>query len=84
MCVLDNNVIQESQKEGICKDKTQGNITQQGRKRLISPESPERTSAEQDTGKKCKNAHQEESIISSKVIFKKTHCLIAFFIKCSR
>uniref|UniRef100_A0A671EGW7 Aprataxin and PNKP like factor n=1 Tax=Rhinolophus ferrumequinum TaxID=59479 RepID=A0A671EGW7_RHIFE len=61
-----NNVIQESQKEGICKDKTQGNITQQGRKRLISPGSPERTSAEQDTGKKCKNAHQEESIVSSK------------------
>ncbi|XP_032509334.1 aprataxin and PNK-like factor isoform X1 [Phocoena sinus] len=62
----DNNVIRESGKEGICKDKTQVNITQQGRKRLISSGSTESISAEQDTGKKCKNADQEESIISSK------------------
>ncbi|XP_041611300.1 aprataxin and PNK-like factor isoform X1 [Vulpes lagopus] len=60
----DNTVIQGSRKEGICKDKTQVNITQQGgRKRFISSES---TSAEQDMGKKYKNADQEESIISSK------------------
>ena len=32
--------------------------------------SSESTSAKQDTGKKCKNDDQEESIISSKVIFK--------------
>ncbi|KAM5252433.1 aprataxin and PNK-like factor [Hipposideros larvatus] len=61
-----NNVTQESQKEVLCKDKTQVSITQQGRKRLVSTGSPEKTSAEQDTGKKCKNAHQKESIISSK------------------
>lgn len=67
MCVKDN-VIWESGR-GVCKDKTQVNITQQGRKRLISPGSSESTSAEQDTGKKCKNADQEESVISSKVIF---------------
>uniref|UniRef100_A0A8C6BUH8 Aprataxin and PNK-like factor n=1 Tax=Monodon monoceros TaxID=40151 RepID=A0A8C6BUH8_MONMO len=64
----DNNVIRESGKEGICKDKTQVNITQQGRKRLISSGSTESISAEQDTGKKCKNADQEESIISSKFL----------------
>ncbi|KAJ8781278.1 hypothetical protein J1605_011262 [Eschrichtius robustus] len=62
----DNNVIRESGKEGICKDKTQVNITQQGRKRLISSGSTESISAEQDAGKKCRNADQEESIISSK------------------
>uniref|UniRef100_A0A452RB54 Aprataxin and PNK-like factor n=1 Tax=Ursus americanus TaxID=9643 RepID=A0A452RB54_URSAM len=64
----DNNIIQGSGKDGICKDETQVNITQQGRKRLISSGSSESTSAEQDTGKKCKNADQEESIISSKVV----------------
>uniref|UniRef100_A0A8C5XBL5 Aprataxin and PNK-like factor n=1 Tax=Microcebus murinus TaxID=30608 RepID=A0A8C5XBL5_MICMU len=62
----DNNVIQGSGKEGICKDKTKVNIIQQGRKRLISSGSSESTSAEQDTGKKSKNANQEESVISSK------------------
>uniref|UniRef100_K9J1D3 Aprataxin and PNK-like factor n=1 Tax=Desmodus rotundus TaxID=9430 RepID=K9J1D3_DESRO len=60
-----DNVIQESGR-GVCKDKTQVNITQQGRKRLISPGSSENTSAEQDSGKKYKDADQEESIISSK------------------
>ncbi|KAM5318168.1 aprataxin and PNK-like factor isoform 2-T2 [Glossophaga mutica] len=60
-----DNVIRESGR-GVCTDKTQVNITQQGRKRLISPGSSESTSAEQDTGKKCKNADQEESVISSK------------------
>ncbi|XP_045683753.1 aprataxin and PNK-like factor isoform X2 [Phyllostomus hastatus] len=60
-----DNAIQESGR-GVCKDKTQVNITQQGRKRLISPGSSESMSAEQDTGKKYKNADQEESIISSK------------------
>ncbi|XP_030166594.1 aprataxin and PNK-like factor isoform X1 [Lynx canadensis] len=48
------NIIQGSGKEGIC------------RKRLNSSGSSKSTSAEQDTGKKCKNADQEESIISSK------------------
>ncbi|XP_040080017.1 aprataxin and PNK-like factor isoform X1 [Oryx dammah] len=62
----DNNVTRESEKERVCKDKTQVNITQQGKKRLISSGSSESTSAEQDTGKKCKNDDQEESIISSK------------------
>nr|XP_045739946.1 aprataxin and PNK-like factor [Mirounga angustirostris] len=64
----DNNIIQKSGKEGICKDKTQVNVTQQGRKRLISSGSSESTSAEQDTGKKCKNAHQEESVTSYKAM----------------
>ncbi|KAI5145817.1 aprataxin and PNK-like factor isoform X1 [Manis pentadactyla] len=64
----DDNVIQGSGKEGVCKDKSQVNITQQGRKRLIPSGSSESTSAEQDTGKKCKNADQEESIISSKEV----------------
>lgn len=71
ICVLDNNVIQESHKKGICRDKTQVNTTQQGRKRLISPGSAESTSPEEDTGKKCRNADQKESIISSKVILLK-------------
>ncbi|XP_053519276.1 aprataxin and PNK-like factor isoform X2 [Artibeus jamaicensis] len=62
-----DNVVRESGR-GVCKDKTQVNITQQGRKRLISPGSSESTSAEQDAGKKCKNADQEESIVSSKQI----------------
>uniref|UniRef100_A0A9L0RDB9 Aprataxin and PNK-like factor n=1 Tax=Equus caballus TaxID=9796 RepID=A0A9L0RDB9_HORSE len=62
----DNIVTQRSGKEGICKDKTQVNITQQGKKRLISSGSSESTSAEHDTGKKCKNVDQEESVISSK------------------
>ncbi|XP_058407037.1 aprataxin and PNK-like factor isoform X1 [Diceros bicornis minor] len=61
-----NIVIQGSEKEAICEDKTQVNITQQGKKRLISSGSSESISAEQDTGKKCKNADQEESFISSK------------------
>ncbi|XP_070285475.1 aprataxin and PNK-like factor isoform X1 [Myotis yumanensis] len=61
-----NNVNQKSGREGICKNKTQENIAQQGRKRLISPGSSQSTSAEQDTGKKCRNADQEESVISSK------------------
>ncbi|XP_054442843.1 aprataxin and PNK-like factor [Pteronotus mesoamericanus] len=61
-----DNVIQESGREGACKGRTRVNITQQGRKRLISPGSSESTSAEQDTGKKCKNADQKESVISSK------------------
>nr|XP_054331503.1 aprataxin and PNK-like factor isoform X4 [Pongo pygmaeus]XP_054331504.1 aprataxin and PNK-like factor isoform X4 [Pongo pygmaeus] len=60
------NVIQGSGKEEICKDKTQLNTTQQGRRQLISSESSENTSAEQFTGEKRKNTDQEESIISSK------------------
>ncbi|KAK2507450.1 hypothetical protein MC885_004620 [Smutsia gigantea] len=64
----DDNVTQGSRKEGVCKDKSQVNITQQGRKRLIPSGSSESTSAEQDMGKKCKNADQEESIISSKEV----------------
>uniref|UniRef100_A0A8D1QJJ0 Aprataxin and PNK-like factor n=1 Tax=Sus scrofa TaxID=9823 RepID=A0A8D1QJJ0_PIG len=61
-----NNLIRESGKEEICKDKTQVNIKHQGRKRLISSGSSESISAEQDTGKKCKDADWEESVISSK------------------
>ncbi|XP_003793534.1 aprataxin and PNK-like factor [Otolemur garnettii] len=61
-----NNVIQGSGKEENCKDKSQVNTIQQGRKRLISPGSSESTSAEQEAGKKSKNANQEESVISSK------------------
>ncbi|XP_063450967.1 aprataxin and PNK-like factor isoform X2 [Pan paniscus] len=60
------NVIQGSRKEEICEDKTQLNTTQQGRRQLISSGSSENTSAEQDTGEKCKNTDQEESTISSK------------------
>ncbi|XP_055255159.1 aprataxin and PNK-like factor isoform X3 [Moschus berezovskii] len=62
----DNNVTQESEQERVYKDKTQVNITQQGKKRLISSGGSENTSAEEDTGKKCKNDDQEESVISSK------------------
>uniref|UniRef100_A0A8C3X6B8 Aprataxin and PNK-like factor n=1 Tax=Catagonus wagneri TaxID=51154 RepID=A0A8C3X6B8_9CETA len=62
----DNNLIWGSGKEEICKDKTQVNIKQQGRKRLISSGSSESTSAEQNTEKKCKDADREESVISSK------------------
>ncbi|XP_003413594.1 aprataxin and PNK-like factor isoform X2 [Loxodonta africana] len=61
-----NGVIQEYEKEEICKGKTQVSVTQQGRKRLISSRNSESTSAEQDPGKKCKNVDQEESSISSK------------------
>ncbi|KAM5143167.1 aprataxin and PNK-like factor isoform 2-T4 [Callospermophilus lateralis] len=61
----DNNIIQECGKEGISKDKTQVNMTQQ-RKRVISSGNSESISAEDDAGKKCKNADQEESVISSK------------------
>ncbi|XP_021565880.1 aprataxin and PNK-like factor [Carlito syrichta] len=61
-----NNIFQGSGKEGICRGKTQVNITQQGRKRSISVGSSESTSAEPDTGKKCKNTDQEDSTISSK------------------
>lgn len=68
MCVSDN-IIQECGKEEICKDKIQVNVTQPGRKRLISSGSSDSTSAEQDTGKKCRDADQEETITSSKVIF---------------
>ncbi|KAG8510135.1 Aprataxin and PNK-like factor [Galemys pyrenaicus] len=64
----DNNIIQENAKKGICKTKTPGNITQQRRKRLISSETSEGTSTEQDTGKKCRDADQEEPVISSKEI----------------
>ncbi|KAB0365117.1 hypothetical protein FD754_009273 [Muntiacus muntjak] len=63
-----DNVTRESEKERVCKEKTQVNITQQGKKRLISSGSSESTSAEQDTGKKCKNGDQEESIVSSKEV----------------
>lgn len=62
----DNNVIQGSGKDGICENKTQVNISQQGRKRSISSGNSESTLAEQNTGKKYKNADQEESAISSK------------------
>ncbi|MBZ3872784.1 Aprataxin and PNK-like factor [Sciurus carolinensis] len=62
----DNNIIQGYGKEGICKDKPQVNMTQQGRKRLISSGNSESILAEEDAGKKCKNADQEESVISSK------------------
>lgn len=61
----DNNVIQGSGKEGICKDKTHVNITYQGRKRISSGNS-ESISGVQEAGKKCKDTDQEESIISSK------------------
>ncbi|KAK2092608.1 hypothetical protein P7K49_029136 [Saguinus oedipus] len=60
------NVTQRSGKEEICQDNTQLNITQQGRRQSISAGSSENTSAEQDTGEKCKNADQEESVISTK------------------
>ncbi|XP_004449251.1 aprataxin and PNK-like factor isoform X2 [Dasypus novemcinctus] len=63
-----NDVVQGDGKEGICQDKTQVNITHQGRKRLISSGNSESTSAEQDLGKKYKNAVQEESVISSKEV----------------
>ncbi|XP_012586908.1 PREDICTED: aprataxin and PNK-like factor isoform X2 [Condylura cristata] len=63
-----NNIIQESGKRGICKNKTQGNLAQQRRKLFISSESSEGTSAEQDTGQQCRDVDQEESVISSKEI----------------
>lgn len=64
----DNDVIQGRGKKAICKDKSQGNITQQGRKRLIPTGNPESMPSE-DTEKKCKSVDQEESsIISTKKI----------------
>lgn len=65
----DNDEIQGSGKKAICKDKAQRNITQQGRKRLISvgKHVSESMSSEEDTEKKCRNADQEESsVISTK------------------
>ncbi|XP_060043154.1 aprataxin and PNK-like factor isoform X2 [Erinaceus europaeus] len=65
----DNNVIQGSGKEATYKDTPPpGNITLQGKKRLISARSSESIPAEQDPGKKCRNADQGESIISSKEV----------------
>lgn len=61
-------MIQENGKDRICENKTQVNITQQGRKRSTSSGNSETILAEQDTGKKCKTADQEEAVISSKVI----------------
>ncbi|KAM6179743.1 aprataxin and PNK-like factor [Erethizon dorsatum] len=63
----DNSIIQGSGKEGICKEKTHKNITQQGRKRISSGNS-ESVTGGQDAGKKCKDTDQEESVISSKEI----------------
>ncbi|XP_077622509.1 aprataxin and PNK-like factor isoform X2 [Crocuta crocuta] len=59
-----DNIIQGSGKEGICK------------KRLISSGSSKGTSAEQDTGKKCKNADQEECVISSKEMLQSSSAII--------
>ncbi|KAM5227862.1 aprataxin and PNK-like factor [Ctenodactylus gundi] len=61
----DNDVIQGSGNVGICKDKAQVNVRQQGKKRISSGRS-ESMSAEQDARKKCKNADQGESVVSSK------------------
>ncbi|XP_021118175.1 aprataxin and PNK-like factor isoform X3 [Heterocephalus glaber] len=61
----DNSIIQGSGREGICKEKTHINVTQQGRKRISSGNS-ESVSGGQDAGKKCKDTNQEESVISSK------------------
>ncbi|XP_076990544.1 aprataxin and PNK-like factor isoform X3 [Tamandua tetradactyla] len=61
----DNDVIQGDGKEGIRNDKTQINISCQGRKRSVSSGNSEST---QDPGKKCKNAVQEESVNSSKEV----------------
>ncbi|XP_054977847.1 aprataxin and PNK-like factor isoform X2 [Sorex araneus] len=63
----DNDVIQESGKKAVYKDKTPRNKTQQGRKRFVSAGNSESTSLEEDTKKKCRNADQEESpVISTK------------------
>jgi hypothetical protein len=78
VCLSDKNIIQESGKEGIYKDETPVNVTQQGRKRLISSENSESVSAEQDAGKKYKNFDQEKAAISSKVIFKRV--IIIYFL----
>ncbi|XP_075391828.1 aprataxin and PNK-like factor isoform X2 [Tenrec ecaudatus] len=64
----DNDVIQRSGKEEICKGKTHENITQQGRKRFVLSGNSQSASAEGDLGKKCKTADQEESIIASKEV----------------
>ncbi|XP_069860592.1 aprataxin and PNK-like factor isoform X1 [Dipodomys merriami] len=63
-----NGVIQGNGKEGSCKKATLLDMTQQGRKRLISSGISESTSAEQNSGKKNKNIDQEEPVISSKEI----------------
>ncbi|XP_040849226.1 aprataxin and PNK-like factor isoform X2 [Ochotona curzoniae] len=64
--ISEGSVIQENGKDRICENKTQVNITQQGRKRSTSSGNSETILAEQDTGKKCKTADQEEAVISSK------------------
>nr|XP_003469089.1 aprataxin and PNK-like factor [Cavia porcellus] len=63
--ISNNSIIQGSGKEGICKEKTQKNITQQGRKRISSGNS-ESVTGGQDAGKKCKDTAQEDSDVSSK------------------
>lgn len=64
----DKDGIQRSGKEGTCKDKTPVNVTQHGRKRLISPGNLDSKSAEQDPGKKCKSSDQEGLVVSSKEV----------------
>ncbi|XP_048208602.1 aprataxin and PNK-like factor isoform X2 [Perognathus longimembris pacificus] len=64
----DNHIIQEDGKEGICKENTLLDMTQKGRKQLISSGNSESISAEQNSGKKYKNIDQEEPVISSKEI----------------
>lgn len=75
--MLDKDGIQRSGKEGTCKDKTPVNVTQHGRKRLISPGNLDSKSAEQDPGKKCKSSDQEGLVVSSKVI---KYVLFIFFV----
>ncbi|CAH7164288.1 aprataxin and PNK-like factor [Phodopus roborovskii] len=64
----DKDAVQRSGKEGTCKDKTPVNITQHGRKRLISLGNLESMSTEQDPGKKCKSSDQEGLVVSSKEV----------------
>ncbi|KAM4867171.1 aprataxin and PNK-like factor isoform 2-T3 [Thomomys bottae] len=63
-----NDVIQGNGKERMCKENTLLDMTQQGRKRLISSRNSESRSAEQDSRKKYKSIDQEEPVISSKEI----------------
>lgn len=68
VCMLDKDVIQRSGKAGTCEDRTPGNTSWHGKKRLSPSGNSKSVSAEQDPGKKCRKADQEGPGVSSEVI----------------
>nr|BAB25711.1 unnamed protein product [Mus musculus] len=61
----DKDVIQRSGKAGTCEDRTPGNTSWHGKKRLSPSGNSKSVSAEQDPGKKCRKADQEGPGVSS-------------------